>query len=50
MYQKDKKSNLLVSALDTFDLGASVNHEKIMDTLSEWDHYQHIPFWKILFQ
>jgi hypothetical protein len=27
MYQKDKKSNLLISALDTFDLGASVNHE-----------------------
>ena len=38
MYQKDKKSNLLVSALDTFDLGASVNHEKFMNTLSECNH------------
>ncbi len=38
MYQKDKKSNLLVSALDTFDLGASVDHEKFMITLSECDH------------
>ncbi len=38
MYQKDKKSNLLVSALDTFDLGASVDHEKIMNTLSECNH------------
>jgi hypothetical protein len=38
MYQKDKKSNLLVSALDTFDLGASGDYEKIMNTLSECDH------------
>ncbi len=30
MYQKDKNSNLLVSALDTFDLGASVNHENLL--------------------
>ncbi len=37
MYQKDKKSNLLVSALDTFDLGASVDHENFMNTLSECD-------------
>ena len=27
MYQKDKKSNMLIKALDTFDLGASVDHE-----------------------
>ena len=38
MYQKDKKSNLLVSALDTFDLGASVDHDKFMNTLSEYNH------------
>ncbi len=38
MYQKDKKSNLLVSVLDTFDLGASDDHEKFMNTLSECDH------------
>jgi hypothetical protein len=35
MYQKDKKSNLLVSALDTFGLGASVDDEKFMNTLSK---------------
>jgi hypothetical protein len=38
MYQNDKKSNLLISALDTFDLGASVDHEKFMNTLSECNH------------
>ncbi len=38
MYQKDKKSNLLISALDTFNLGASVDHEKFMSTLSECNH------------
>ncbi len=38
MYQKDKKLNLLISALDTFDLGASVDHEKFMNTLSEGNH------------
>jgi hypothetical protein len=37
MYQKYKKSNLLVSALHTFDFGASVNHEKFMNTLSKCD-------------
>jgi hypothetical protein len=31
MYQKDKKSNFLISALDTFDLGASVDHKKFMN-------------------
>jgi hypothetical protein len=34
MYQNGKKSNLLISALDTFDLVASVDHEKIMNALS----------------
>ncbi len=38
MYQKDKKSNLLISALDTYYLGASVDHEKFMNTLSECNH------------
>jgi hypothetical protein len=38
MYQSDKKSNLLISALDVFDLGASVDHEKFMNTLSECNH------------
>ncbi len=34
MYQGDKRSNLLITALDTFNLGASVDHEKFMNTLS----------------
>ncbi len=38
MYQSNKKSNLLISALDTFDLGASVDHETFMNTLSECNH------------
>jgi hypothetical protein len=38
MYQSDKRSNLLITALDTFDLGASVDHEKFMNTLSESNH------------
>ncbi len=29
MYQSGKRSNLLITALDTFNLGASVNHEKL---------------------
>ncbi len=28
MYQSDKRSHLLITALDTFDLGASVDREK----------------------
>ncbi len=36
MYQKDKKSNMLITALDTFDLGASVDHELFMNTLSKY--------------
>ncbi len=50
MNQSDDKSNLLITVLDTFDLGASINHEKNMNTLSESNHEQHIPFWNILFQ
>ncbi len=36
--QSDDKSNLLIAALETFDLGASINHEKNMNTLSESNH------------
>ena len=36
MYQSDKKSNMLITALDTFDLGANVIHELFMNTLSEY--------------
>jgi hypothetical protein len=38
MYQSNKRSNLLITALDTFNLGASVDHEKFMNTLSESNH------------
>jgi hypothetical protein len=38
MYQSDKKSHLLITALDTFNLGASANHETFMNTLSESNH------------
>jgi hypothetical protein len=38
MYQSDKRSNLLTTALDTFDLGSSFHHEKFMNTLSESNH------------
>ncbi len=37
-YQNNKKSYLLISALDTFNLGASVDHEKFRNTLSECNH------------
>jgi hypothetical protein len=37
MYQKDKKSNMLIKALDTFDLGASVDHELFLNTLSKYE-------------
>jgi hypothetical protein len=38
IYQSDKRSHLLITALDTFDLGASVDHENFMNTLSESNH------------
>ncbi len=34
MYQNDKKSNMLITALDTFDLGANIDHDLFMNTLS----------------
>jgi hypothetical protein len=38
MFQSDKRSKLLITASDTFDLGASVDHEKFMNILSESNH------------
>ena len=35
MFQEDKEKNMLITALDTLDLGADVDHEKFMKTLSE---------------
>ena len=39
MFQKDKETNMLITALDTLDLGADVDHEKFMNTLSEYKIY-----------
>ena len=39
MFQKDKDTNMLITALGTFDLGADVDHEKFMNTLSESNIY-----------
>jgi hypothetical protein len=39
MFQQDKETNMLISALHTFDLGADVDHEKFMNTLSEYKIY-----------
>jgi hypothetical protein len=39
MFQQDKETNMLILALDTFDLGADVDHEKFMNTLSEYKIY-----------
>jgi hypothetical protein len=33
MYQSDMKSNMLITALNTFDLGANIDHDKFMNTL-----------------
>jgi hypothetical protein len=35
MFHKDKETNMVITALDTLDLGADVNHEKFMNMLSE---------------
>jgi hypothetical protein len=48
MYQSNKKSNMLITALDTFDLGANIDHELFMNTLSEYKYRQQIPIWIIL--
>ncbi len=39
MFQKDKETNMLITALDTLDLGADADHEKFMNTLSESKTY-----------
>ena len=40
-----KESNILIFALDTFDLGDTVEHEKFMKTLSESTYLRQIPNW-----
>jgi hypothetical protein len=50
MFQQDKETNMLITALDTFELGADVDHEKFMNMLSEYKNLQQIPFWNTSFQ
>jgi hypothetical protein len=40
MFQKDKETNMLITALDTLDLGADVDHEKFMNTISESKNFE----------
>ena len=41
---------MLIIALDTFDLGDAVEHEKFMKTLSESTYLRQIPNWNSPFQ
>ena len=50
MFQRKNESNMLIFALDTFDLGDVVEHEKFMKTLSESTYLRQIPNWNSLFQ
>ena len=45
MFQRNRESNMLIIALDTFDLGDAVEHEKFMKTLSESTYLRHFPNW-----
>ena len=50
MFQRKRESNILITALDTFDLGDAVEHEKFMKTLSEYTYLRQIPNWNTSFQ
>ena len=50
MFQRNRESNMLIIALDTFDLGDAVEHEKFMKTLSESTYLRQIPNWNSPFQ
>ena len=50
MFQCDKGTNMLITALDTFDLGDAAKHEKFMKTLSESTYLRQIPNWNTSFQ
>ena len=50
MFQCNRESNMLIFALDTFDLGDAVEHEKFMKTLSESTYLRQIPNWNIPFK
>jgi hypothetical protein len=50
MFQRKRESNILIFALDTFDLGDTVEHEKFMKTLSESTYLRQIPNWNSSFK
>ncbi len=50
MFQQDKETNMLITALDTFNLGADIDHDKFMNTPSEYKNLRQIPFWNTSFQ
>jgi hypothetical protein len=50
MFQLKRESNILIFALDTFDLGDTVEHEKFMKTLSESTDLRQIPNWNSSFK
>jgi hypothetical protein len=50
MFQNNKTTNTLITALDTLDLGNDVDCVKFMNTMSESKKLRQIPNWKTLFQ
>ncbi len=50
MFQHKRESNMLIFALDTFDLGDVVEHERFMKTLSEFAYFRQIPNWNTSFK
>jgi hypothetical protein len=50
MFQRNRESNMFILALDTFDLGDAVKHEKFMKTLSESTYIRQIPNRNSLFK
>ena len=44
-YQEDKSTNLLISALDGFDMVSSINDDTFMNTFSELPRRHHIFQW-----
>jgi hypothetical protein len=50
MFQRKRESNILIKALDTFNLGDVVEHEKFMKTLSESTYLRQVPNWNSSFK
>ena len=48
-YQEDKSNNLLISALDGFDVVSSIDDDTFMNTFSELPRTQHIFQFELIF-